>query len=63
MKKNFLVGIMVYTYNLSTPEAEAGVSQVQGQPGLYSKTPFLNIENMIMSLLEVCRGLVEWLKG
>jgi hypothetical protein len=30
--------MMVYTFKLSTPEAELGRSWIQGQPGLYSKT-------------------------
>jgi hypothetical protein len=30
--------VVVHTYNPSTQEVEAGGSQVQSQPGLYSKT-------------------------
>jgi hypothetical protein len=32
-EKNILLGVMAHTCNLSTWEAEAGGTQVQGQPG------------------------------
>jgi hypothetical protein len=34
------LGIKLHAYNPSTLEAEAGGSQVQGQPGLHSETLF-----------------------
>jgi hypothetical protein len=38
-RKNTLLmpGMVVHTYNLITPKAEAGGWQVQGQPGLHSE--------------------------
>jgi hypothetical protein len=33
LKGSFNPGVVVHTYNPSTQETEAGVSQVQGQPG------------------------------
>jgi hypothetical protein len=34
------VRIVVHTYNPSTWEAKAGGPQIQGQPGIHSKTQF-----------------------
>jgi hypothetical protein len=36
LKGKILLGVVVYTCNSSTWKAEAGGSQVQGQPGLHS---------------------------
>lgn len=34
-------GLMTHTYSLSTPEAEAGITKVQGKHGLHRKTCFV----------------------
>jgi hypothetical protein len=48
-----ILGNMVLVYNPNPGEAEAGRLQVWGQPGLYSKTPFLEkIKKRSMVLLE-----------
>jgi hypothetical protein len=41
LKTVFELSVVVYTYNPSTQEAEAGGSQVQGQPGLGFLRPYL----------------------
>jgi hypothetical protein len=39
------LGVVVHSCNLSTQEAEAGGSLVQGQPGLHSETLSLKEKN------------------
>jgi hypothetical protein len=36
MRMDIKLGVVVHTFNPSIQEAEAGGSQVQGQPGLHS---------------------------
>lgn len=38
--KTVRCGMVIHTRSLSTCEAEAGLAGVQGQPELYSETPF-----------------------